>query len=74
MTENKVRDLLNTNDFDLEQEVLMLICGLSTFTDKSHDALHKQYNVDYEVYDEKAFTTAYINLYNDVEEIKKKLK
>lgn len=74
MTEEKVKNLLQTKDFDLEQEVLTLICGLSTFTDKTDEELHDQYNVNYEEYDDEALISAYINLYNDVEELKKKLK
>lgn len=74
MTEEKVKYLLKTKVFNLEQEVLNLICGLSVFTDKTDAELEKMYNIDSEnLYDENLISP-YINLYNDVEELKKKLQ
>lgn len=36
MTDKEIKKLINSKDFDLEQELMRLVCGLSTFTDKTH--------------------------------------
>jgi predicted RNase H-like nuclease (RuvC/YqgF family) len=73
MIDKEIKKIINTKDFDLEQELMRLVCGLSTFTDRTHEEIEEYYKINYDN-NINELKDACFNIYKDVEELKKKLK
>ena len=43
MTYKEIKRIITTKDFDLEQQLMRLVCVLSTFTDRTHEEIEEQY-------------------------------
>lgn len=74
MTNNELNKLMKSKDFDLEQELMRLVCGLATFTDRTHEEIEEYYNINYDYSNINSMKKAYCNIYKDVDSLKKKLK
>jgi hypothetical protein len=48
MTDEKIKEKISKIDnLDLEEDILRLVCGISTFTDKTHEEIEKEFGIIY---------------------------